>query len=379
MSLEGILNKINPQKIKDKIKKFNKSLISLGFIGAISLTGCMNIKGPVFEINHGRYIKNLYDRKTPSRLGVRPVPSIATNYLDLKNLGKHSYLGKGSEKNGLVYTEKAGIIDISHVRWCADTTAYLSAKFYENLQQGKEEFSFKLEEPSIYHIKIKYPENWGVLDKEKKMRIIYKNSIEFGKYMSFTASIWHEILTWFGYKSYGIFYEFPSAFSWEDIISNLIGVHIGAKALDDENDFYQESVSLNLEKELRKLLILSKEKAEEKLCELREWYTPSLLTLEDVKKKNFDIGLDDGYITPIVYKNRDSEPLKDFPVPNLNAIEKDGFKIQVIIQPKEWEKGKILKIVEQERYISPEKDFPRIMQEIKEDGKRIYGERVDKP
>jgi hypothetical protein len=51
----------------------------------------------------------------------------------------------------------------------------------------------------------------------------------------------------------------------------------------------------------------------------------------------------------------------------------------VIIQPKEWEKGKILKIVEQERYISPEKDFPRIMQEIKEDGKRIYGERVDKP
>jgi hypothetical protein len=376
MSLEKIIDSLKKYNIK---KKINLRIVSLGFLGAVLLNGCMNIKEPIFQINHGRYIRNPYKIKNPSRLGIRPVPSILTKYLDLENLGKHHYLPHISEKNGLVYTEKAGFIDICHLRWCADVTAYLSAKFYENLEQGKQEFSFKLEEPSIYHIKINYPENWKNLDESEKRNIMYQNSIEFGKYMSYTSSTWHEILTWYGYKSWGIFYEFPSAFSWEDTVSNLLGVHIGAKALKDENLDYQESVTFNLEQELRKLKVQSKEQAKKKLSDLKDWYNISLLTLSNIKKRNFDIGLDDGYITPIIYQGVKAEPLKDYPVPNIYYLEERGLEVEVIIEPKEWEKSKILDIIGKEKYIKPAEDFPKIMKEIKKGAIRIYGQDVDKP
>ncbi len=377
MNLEEILDKIKLKKDNVK-KKINLGIVGLGFIGAVLLNGCMSIKAPIFDINHGRYIKNIQDIRYQSRLGARPIPSILTKYLDLEDLGEHSYLANMSEKNGLVYTEKAGFIDIHHLRWCVDATAFLSAEFYKNLEQGKQEFSFKLEEPSIYHVKINYPENWKNLDKEQKMNMIYESSIEFGRYTSYTSATWHEILTWHGYKSWGIFHEFPSAFSWEDTISNILGVYIGAKALQDENLDYQKSVTFNLKKELEKLKIQSRDIAEQNLKNLKEWYKLSLLTLSDIKKKNFDIGLD-GYITPLIYQGVDAEPLKDYPVPDIDSIRERGFKIKFVIEPKEWEKNKILDIVGQEKYIEPEKDFPKIMQEIKKDAIRIYGQDVDRP
>jgi hypothetical protein len=101
--------------------------------------------------------------------------------------------------------------------------------------------------------------------------------------------------------------------------------------------------------------------------------------LSNIKKRNFDIGLDDGYITPIIYQGVKAEPLKDYPVPNIYYLEERGLEVEVIIEPKEWEKSKILDIIGKEKYIKPAEDFPKIMKEIKKGAIRIYGQDVDKP
>ena len=54
-----------------------------------------------------------------------------------------------------------------------------------------------------------------------------------GPYMAYTMVTWHEILTWFGYKSVGIVPEYHSSFSWEDTYSNLLGTVLAARALRD--------------------------------------------------------------------------------------------------------------------------------------------------
>ena len=62
--------------------------------------------------------------------------------------------------------------------------------------------------------------------------------------------MWHEIATWFGYKMTGFYPEFGSAFSWEDMYSNLLGCHVGYLALYDNEHSFDRAVTVAAEAEL---------------------------------------------------------------------------------------------------------------------------------
>jgi hypothetical protein len=86
--------------------------------------------------------------------------------------------------------------------------------------------------------------------------------------------------------------------------------------------------------------------------------------------RNFDIGIDDGLISPWVAPSPDNcnEPqIASYPAPDLD-LSKYGFSAKVEIEPKEWEKNKILKIVHKEnkehQRIEPAVHFPVIMEQI---------------
>jgi len=67
----------------------------------------------------------------------------------------------------------------------------------------------------------------------------------------------------------------------------------------------------------------------------------------NMKARNFDIGVDDGYITPWLVPEMAECPgakARPYPVPNLDGIRKHGFKIKFELEPS-VAKGKILKIV----------------------------------
>jgi hypothetical protein len=308
--------------------------------------------------------------------------TLRTNFIDPENLGPHGYRFNWSENNGIVYTCKAGHVDIAHIRKNVDWTAFLAAKTLETLRRNETDFSFKLREPSLYFVQLAYPENWKDLSESEKENIAYDISIKLGQYLAYTATTWHEILTWYGYKAIGFFPEFPSAFSWEDTFSNVLGARIGGMALRDTEHGFNEAVTLILDRELEKLGVqprLTAIRAAQKVRGL--WFSTALLFCVDIMGRNFDIGLDDGSVTAWIIPSVsgcEGAEAQTYPVPNLDFLSEYGFSVKLEIEPREWEKDKILKVVypnakERENRIEPIVHFASIMDHIKAEAAEKYG------
>jgi hypothetical protein len=302
-------------------------------------------------------------------------------------LGQHGYSSAGSEKNGIVYTSGGGFIDIAHVRGGIDRTAFVAAKIFDSLQNNETEFSFRLAEPSIYFVQLVPPGDWEYLSRQKRDDIARDISIRLAQYFAHTACIWHEILTWFGYKSVGFYPEFHSSFSCEDTFSDLLGTSIGVSALLDTEHAFGEGVTLALDRELKKLGLQTRDTAMRatKTVEGR-WFSGGLLFVH-TKRRNFDIGLSDGFITPWIvpaFSRDGGEKAQSYPIPNPDFLCDFGFSLKFEIEPREWEKGKILKIVypeakERRKRLEPIIHFSPIMDHIKKDAVRRCGRHVGSP
>ncbi len=337
-------------------------------------------QGPADQIK--QLLSDQFNHEPHIQLGTLPSPTMWTNYLDPNHLGVHRYRFNLTEKNGIVYTCKAGHIDIYHVREAADWTAFLTAKTFKHLNNNDAEFSFKLKEGAICFIRLSYPQMWEDMSPTGKENIAYNISIGLGQYFAYTAETWHEIVTWYGYKSGGIYPEFPSAFSWEDNFSNLLGSYIGVLGLVDTEHAYDEAVTIALNKELEKLGVQPAALARRAVEHMKGlWFSGSPLGPEYMKKRNFDIGIDDGFVTPsIVPDICECEGIKAQPyrVPTLDCLSKYGFSMKFEIEPREWEKNRILCIIFPDKEargkrIEPVKDFAGIMSHIMKEAEKKYG------
>jgi len=198
--------------------------------------------------------------------------------------------------------------------------------------------------------------------------------------LAFTMTTWHEMLTWYGFKCIGPFPEFPSAFSWEDSYSNLLGIIVGARALQDSEHEYNEAVKIALDQEMQKLGIQPAHVARQASESVRgKWFTGNIIFHVDMKKRNFDIGLKNGYVTPTLVPEvsacPDAQPTP-LAVPRLDVLAKYGFSANLEIEPHEWERGKILRIVyknEPGKRINPDQHFALIMDQIRRDAAAMYG------
>jgi hypothetical protein len=305
------------------------------------------------------------------RMGCLPTSTPGSRFLNPYDLGAHCYNYRNVffEKNGIVYTCRAGHIDITHVRWAADYTRYLVKKTYKTLVNKHRGFSFRSPlERSKQIAQFNYPRYWKNQPQKSRERIAHKVSLEVGPYLAYTALTWHEILTWFGVHFAGIEPEFNSAFSWEDSFSNLLGTRLAVIALRDTRHSYDEAMTLAIDRELEKLGVQPRNVAIAAAEKMRgKWFRGNILV--DTKKRNFDIGLD-GYVTPTLVPDlqecKRARPFS-YPVtkPKLYIY---GFSMKYEIEPREWEKGEILKIVYTNRRgkkIYPAKHFPKIMDYIK--------------
>jgi len=339
-------------------------------------------------VSDGRFL-DLRDARTMprGRTGCRPCSKITTQFLEPGHLGRHGYSSAGSEKNGVVYTCEGGFIDIAHVRGAIDRTAFIAAKIFDALKRGETEFSFKLTEPSTYFIQLVPPQDREDLSWKDREGIARDISIRLGQYFAFTACTWHEILTWFGYKSVGFYPEFHSSFSCEDTFSDLLGSSIGAAVLRDGEHEFDEGVTLALDRELEKLGVQTRNTAMGATKSVKgRWFSGGLLFV-DTKRRNFDIGLEDGFVTPWIVPDLsvcEGERARSYPIPNPDFLCEYGFSLKFEIEPREWEKGKILRIVypdvkERRQRLEPAIHFALIMDYIKKDAAGRYGRQVGTP
>jgi len=291
-----------------------------------------------------------------------------TSYPDPAQLGRHNYESASGERNGLVYTCSGGFIDIGHLREAADRTAYLSGLAFRKLSAGRKSFSFRVIEPSQYYVNISYPPGWEEMPEEERDSLAREASIQLGQYLAHKSLVWHEIITWYGFSSTGIFSERISSFSFEDTYSDATGVYLGGQALRDERPYDQVMTEL-LDERLAELGVQSPEFAHHAVDRVRgKWYTGEFYLFSHMKEPSLDVGLADGHIIPRLVPDLcgDAVP-KPCPVPDLDAISKLGFTVTVEIDPWIWEKNAIYHSINLDAStptLSPRTHFPEILQYI---------------
>ena len=333
-------------------------LIAFACIAAIAVGGCS------------------IDGQPRNRTGSYATATLGTNFLDPNNLGKHSYLTPfNHEKDGIVYTCRGGHLDLTHVRIVADNTRYLYYTIRKTLMLTASEFTFKASDgPSLYYVHLKYPDNWTSLSRNDQKVIANEVSLELSPYLSYMMITWHEVLTWFGYKSTGLFPEFPSAFSWEDTYSNLVGARLGVQAIADQEHDFDTAMTIALKQELEYLGVQSAATARAASEKMKgKWWngTPFLIYVE-MKERNMDMGYVDGFITPTLVPDmcKGATP-QSYPAMKLTELTRRGFSMTIEIEPREFEKKEIFKIVYPDgkgKRIEPAVHLPLIMEYIKKQG-----------
>ena len=318
----------------------------------VALSGCQKSSKP--RLRNGAFFGSLTGMHFPD-----------PNYL-----ANHHYDNKTGEKLGMVYTCQAGFIDVGPVRESADRTAYLAGITFRKLMLKQTEFTFRVIEPSRYRVKLSYPENWDDLSLEEQETIAREVSICLGQYFAHTSLIWHEILTWYGFSSTWIFSENISAFSWEDTYSDLLGTCLATQALRGTQQKYDEAMTALIDEAFRELDVQPSKVARRAAREVNgKWFSGGYYFFVDMKKRNFDTGLSDGQIMPWLVPDicPDAEPMP-YRVPGLDVLSQHGFEMELEIESREMEKGRIyhdLGLKNRKGHIQPAVHFPEILEAIK--------------
>ena len=290
-----------------------------------------------------------------------------------------------SEGNGLVYTCRGGFLDIAHVRDYADTTLYLATLIARDLEKGGEfplpeeggKLSFRLQPlPSRL---VAQEGRWAV-------------AVPLAQWLSQQVSIWHEIATYFGWSTFTLFPEEVSAFSPEDLYSNLLGARIAAAVLSRNgarDEFaYNRNVDTWIDEVLLLLRAVPKETAEEAMLAVDGLWWDSTKRLPDrdlVIRRNFD---DSRSLMPwLIPPSRVGPKLRAAcgddprPMPLANPASSEGLEFSkyvtfVVEVPEE------MAAKEPFATIGPritQKDFPRLLAWLREENTRRYGANADRP
>ena len=305
------------------------------------------------------------------RMGYLATGTIGIAFPSPDKLGNHSYGFNPFEQGGIVYTCKAGHIDIDHIRGNADNVRYLIKKNRKVLTKQSKGYTFSLAgDPAKHVIRFTYPQGWEN-DPNQAQKI---EDIAFcvAPYVSYQVTLWHEIETWFGVHFVGFEQEFNSAFSWEDTYSNLVGTQLGAEAVRDTEHDYNQAMTMALNRRLKELDVQPRETTVLASRKVRgEWFTGNFTP--DVKMRNFDIGLD-GFVTPTQVpdiEGCDCEAVS-LPVPTLDVLKKHGLTMTYQVKPFVFEQGKMYKAAGSKK-LYPEVHFPIMLEYIKKDAvKRGY-------
>ena len=231
-----------------------------------------------------------------------PIPGVKIpNIIDTADLGLHTYdagfVGHGTdqdevesnETNGILYTCRGGFIDVAHARDYSDWTLYLAFWIYRTLGE-------KLE--------LVLPPELGVrkiivnafdrspLDREQEVIL----AATMAQWAAYKLSAWHEIAQWhgFGLKA---FPEYPSAFSVEDMYSNILGVKIAAAIIYSGGSITDQLYSRNFDQWLKNTLdYLGAQTIENSRALMgaldRHWWDSSKMVPDKyiVLKRNYDLG-----------------------------------------------------------------------------------------
>ncbi len=292
---------------------------------------------------------------------------------DPERLGTHSYGPGLGEASGIVYTERGGSIDIDHVRGAADIAKCAYELSRSALLKGKKRFS--VSPPFEFFsnkIEFTYPENWDSLSVEEKTSIATEVSLEVGRFVGYNSTLYHEMLTWFGTR-FMLIPEFYSAFSWDDVYSNIVGATLAMKAVQDPKENYNQAMTRLLAEEMKTLGAVPRAEAIRITNSVKGKWFKAGLALPRITRKNVDAGFDDGYVSPVLIPGAsDAEPIA-YAAPALDSLEKYGIEMVYTMGSGHGADRKMRKIVGTKGPLEPRRHFATIMEHVRKEAVEKYG------
>lgn len=193
------------------------------------------------------------------------------------------------EASGILDTCRGGFIDTALVRDNADRTLYLAAQIARLPATGG---TIPLVNEGAERRVVVQPFDAKLVRACGIREVVTR----LAAWVDFQASIWHEIATWYRWSSTA-FSEQPSAFSPEDLYSNLLGLKIADEVVRQHaavsEEEYNRNVAAILEDALMKLGPLPREASRLAFEYVDGIWWDSTKRVPDnqlVRHRNFDIG-----------------------------------------------------------------------------------------
>lgn len=298
--------------------------------------------------------------------------------LDKERLGEHHFarLNKTKDEVGIVYTCKAGFVDISHLRDNADWSAHAYFNLPNWLGSGKKiqarlEGGFKSR--SVFFPELNQEDLDSLTDDDREQIAVS---------LGFSMALMHEIPTSFNIavsspKSVFAF-EKTSAFSLEDAFSNLLGNHLGAKAARSSLP-YNQAMTEALKSQLVDLEAQSKTNTLSAYALVRNiwWRKVFSSTFNDTLRRDFTY---QGVVTPRRIENAQfcaNVDVKQLSIPNLLSNGKsvhDYYEIRGELTPRLRRYFKRMGVTISEDLT--QKDYPAIIEAIKVRFVKKLGHRI---
>lgn len=341
----------------------------------VALSGCRNPEKPRF------------------RLGCLPFPGMFTlhDLADPDDLGTHRYeqslpLVSGEEDRGILYTCRAGFLDLAHLRDSIDRTRYFAGRIEPAILDGDASITIKMAEPDKFVLSFAYPSDWLTMPTAERMHLARELSLVLAQQMTWISTTWHEIITFYGYKSTIIVPEAQSSFTYDDVVSHLVGMEVAAMALRDETREYNEAVTIALSQRLTELGVVSEQQCGDAIKAVEGlWWEGG-----DSYKRDLNIGLDDGALDPWLVP--EFEPCGRFEpapmhLPRLDRVGGRDFSqfMDVQIAPNflEWDSVERILPLESDGSrpdrVRPADHFSAIMEDIRARLREALGENFDRP
>lgn len=240
--------------------------------------------------------------RPPTRFGSLPFPGAASLFAAAEpgRLAPHYYRPRYARPfhaegdRGIVYTQKAGFVDISHAREAMDWTRYISMQLAAAPVNGNARTAtFRFEN---LHVSVSTPAEAS--DHER---------IDVAAAITYRLLAWHEVSTWRGYSLVPFVSERRSAFTPDDLTAHAIGVRVAIDVLQYAHDLdtYERHAGAALERALAALEPLPPEEAQA-LCRRLEgvWWQGLECRVADTQ-----MGLTSGVKYPLLVSSASAEPL----------------------------------------------------------------------
>jgi hypothetical protein len=324
------------------------------------------------------------------RVGALPFPGLLTHYkaADLNDLGVHRYgkvprLLKADETSGgIIYTTRAGFLDVAHLRITVDTVRYCVTHLRAAIDRGETVLPLKTLEGSTFHVTLRYPAEWrGALEGSAQKNLADKVTLRAGQWIAYEMMTWHELATWFGYCTVPFIDEKPSAFSYDDIISHVVGLRISDAVLTAQAaQTFDQAVTLALREQLAELGAVSPKQTDAAAAAVEGvWWTNGRPL-----RRQVDVG-EGGVVSPwlisALTEGKEGAP-NEFQLPRLDDVDGMDFSsfVSVAVEPRILAAIAMrAQLPARPQLFDVERDFPALIAVVRSQMEAKYGSQVKSP